>query len=168
MKINAAINGYSEKPCLNNKFELGIDNRLSGKKSTGKNIHIYQGSQRSTANFSNCRYRRSRAPDRHQHPNNNPEIANQMVQKTKDIISAAVEQFSGIFIKGPSSEGKMKTSSGKIFWRIKFRIWPGRGTIIETTVKQEIVQSLKELDANYADWMVSVNYEVEKKSLPVR
>jgi small conductance mechanosensitive channel len=99
---------------------------------------------------------------------NNPEIANQMVQKTKDIISAAVEQFSGIFIRGPSSEGKMKTSSGKVFWRIKFRIWPGRGTIIETTIKQEIVQSLKELDANYVDWMVSVNYEVEKKNLPVQ
>jgi small conductance mechanosensitive channel len=99
---------------------------------------------------------------------NNPEIANQMVQKAKDIISAAVEQFSGIFIRGPSSEGKMKTSSGKVFWRIKFRIWPGRGTIIETTIKQEIVQSLKELDANYVDWMVSVNYEVEKKNLPVQ
>ena len=50
-----------------------------------------------------------------------------------------------------------------MFLRIKFRIWPGRGTALETTFKQEIVQSLKELDAAYLDWMVTVNYEVEQK-----
>jgi small conductance mechanosensitive channel len=99
---------------------------------------------------------------------NNPDTANQMAKKAAAIVSSAVEQFPGIFVTQPSVEGKMRTSSGKIFLRIKFRIWPGRGVALETTVKQEIVQSFKELDPVYADWMVSVNYEVEKKSVSIR
>jgi small conductance mechanosensitive channel len=96
-----------------------------------------------------------------------PNTVNQMAKKAAAIISSAMEQFPGIFVTQPSVEGKMRTSSGKIFLRIKFRIWPGRGNALETTVKQEIVQSLKELDPAYADWMVSVNYEVEKKSVSI-
>jgi hypothetical protein len=39
--------------------------------------------------------------------------------------------------------------------------------VLETTIKQEIVQNLKEFDTAYADWMVSVTYEVETKSTDV-
>jgi hypothetical protein len=42
---------------------------------------------------------------------------------------------------------------------IKFRIWPGRGSALETTLKQEIVQPLKKLDPVCADWTSTVNYE---------
>ena len=49
--------------------------------------------------------------------------------------------------------------------RTKFRIWPNRGAPIETTYKQELLVKLKELDKNYQDWMVSVNYEIENKQL---
>lgn len=97
-----------------------------------------------------------------------PELADQMEARVQAIVADAAEQFSGLLITEPSSEGRIKTQSGKAFLRIKFRIWPGRGTALETTVKQEIVQSLKELDSGYADWMVTVNYEVEKKSFALR
>ena len=97
-----------------------------------------------------------------------PEIADQMEARVQSIAADAAEQFSGLLITEPSSEGRIKTQSGKAFLRIKFRIWPGRGAALETTVKQEIVQSLKELDPGYADWMVTVNYEVEKKSFTLR
>jgi len=93
------------------------------------------------------------------------EKADQMVKKIASIITAAYEQFPGIFISRPSSEGRIKTQSGKEFLRIKFRIWPGRNTTLETTFKQEIVQSLKEIAPEFADWMVAVNYEVEKKTM---
>jgi small conductance mechanosensitive channel len=92
------------------------------------------------------------------------EVAEQMLLKVTPIITSAFEQFPGIFITQPSPEGQFKTLSGKEFFRFKFRIWPGRGSVLETILKQEIVQSLKELDPAYADWMVAVNYEVEKKS----
>jgi small conductance mechanosensitive channel len=95
------------------------------------------------------------------------EKASRMTQTVTSIATAAFEQYSGIFITPPSSEGQIQTKSGKIFLRMKFRIWPGRGTALETSIKSEIVQSLKQLDPNYSDWMVSVNYEVEKKEIPL-
>ena len=39
--------------------------------------------------------------------------------------------------------------------------------MLETTLKQEIVQSLKELDPTYADWVVSVSYEAQKKTVAI-
>jgi len=92
------------------------------------------------------------------------DLAQQMLQKATPIITSAFEQFPGIFITQPSPEGQFKTHSGREFFRFKFRIWPGRGSVLETILKQEIVWSLKELNPAYADWMVAVNYEVEKKS----
>jgi small conductance mechanosensitive channel len=96
-----------------------------------------------------------------------PDKANQMTEKIAPIVTTTFEQFPGIFITSPSTEGLVKTKSGKAFLRIKFRIWPGRGAPLETTLKQEIVQSLKEMDPGYADWMVSVAYEVEEKIIPL-
>jgi small conductance mechanosensitive channel len=96
-----------------------------------------------------------------------PEPAKQVAKMIEPIVTATFEQLSGIFITPPSMEGIIKTQAGKAFLRVKFRIWPGRGTPLETNLKQEIVQSLKQLDPNYADWMVAINYEVEKQSIPL-
>jgi small conductance mechanosensitive channel len=92
-------------------------------------------------------------------------VASQMVTKTADIITAAYDQYPGLFITEPSVEGRIKTRTGKEFARFKFRIWPGRGALLETVLKQEIVQSLKTLIPDYSDWMVAVSYEVEKKTI---
>lgn len=99
--------------------------------------------------------------------NPDAKIAQEMVKRVFAVVSSTYEQFRGIFIYPPSSEGVFKTRSGKRFLRIKFRIWPGRGTILETVSRQEIVQRFKELDPNYADWMISVGYEVEKTKVTV-
>jgi small-conductance mechanosensitive channel len=92
------------------------------------------------------------------------QIANQIEEKVTTIVSSTSEQLSGILVWPPSIEGRLKTSSGKEFLRVKFRLWPGRGAPIETIFKQEVVYALKALEANYQDWMVTVNYEVERKS----
>lgn len=94
-------------------------------------------------------------------------IAKQMRKKVSSIVSSTFEQLSGILLTAPSNEGQVKTSSGKEFLRIKFCLWPGRGTSIETIFKQEVVSALKEIEPNYQEWMVSVNYEVERKVVPV-
>ncbi|MFC1601538.1 hypothetical protein ACFL34_04240 [Candidatus Sumerlaeota bacterium] len=52
--------------------------------------------------------------------------------------------------------------------RIKFRIWPGRGTPIENVFRMEVLQAFKKIDPDYADWMVSINYEVEEKEVATR
>jgi small-conductance mechanosensitive channel len=96
-----------------------------------------------------------------------PQFAKQAEEKVKTIVQATFEQLSGTFVYPPSIEGRIKTSSGKEFLRVKFRLWPGRGSPIETVFKQEVYYALKALDPNYQDWMVTVNYEVERKVLSV-
>jgi small-conductance mechanosensitive channel len=93
------------------------------------------------------------------------EIAKQLEEKIDSLVSATYEQLSGILLAPPSRERRVKTSSGKEFLRIEFRLWPGRGTPIETIFKQEVVDSLKMFDPNYQEWMVSVNYEIERKAV---
>ena len=92
-----------------------------------------------------------------------PQLAKQAEEKVKTIVQATFEQLPGTFVYPPSIEGRVKTTSGKEFLRVKFRLWPGRGTPIETVFKQEVFYSLKALNPNYQDWMVTVNYEVERK-----
>ena len=96
-----------------------------------------------------------------------PQLAKQAEEKVKTIVQATFEQLPGTFVYPPSIEGRVKTSSGKEFLRVKFRLWPGRGSPIETVFKQEVNYALKALDLNYQDWMVTVNYEVERKVLSV-
>ena len=81
--------------------------------------------------------------------------------KVAQIAEAAHEQFPGILLLPPTMEPKRETSGGQAHLRVKFRIWPGQGAIIEQAVKSSIVQSLKILDDGYADWMVTVHYRAE-------
>ena len=81
------------------------------------------------------------------------------------LEAAAAEahrQFSGIMIKEPSvqllAEGD---AAGRPMGRIKFRIWPGQGGVIETAAKLQVIGALKAIDPNFADWMVAVHYRVE-------
>jgi small-conductance mechanosensitive channel len=94
-----------------------------------------------------------------------PGLARQMEEKVTAAVGAAAEQFPGIFVSPPSLGGRVKTGSGKEFLRAKFRLWPGRGAPIETFFKQELLSALKALDPSYQEWMVTLNYEVERKSV---
>jgi small conductance mechanosensitive channel len=78
------------------------------------------------------------------------------------IIDSFGERFAGILIRSSSIETTLKTTTGREYLRIKFRIWPGRGDPLTTVFKQELLLAMKEIDDSYADWMISVNFEVEK------
>ena len=95
------------------------------------------------------------------------DTASRMEQTVTSIMTGAMDQFPGIFIYPPSVEGRIKTSAGKEFLRIKFRIWPGRAAPIESSLKQEIVQTLKLIDPDYSDWMITVNFEVEQMPVSI-
>lgn len=62
----------------------------------------------------------------------------------------------------PEIEANESTGSGRVFMRVKFRIWPGRIDPIKDAYKPEIVATLKALNPDYADWMVSINNEVSE------
>ncbi len=90
------------------------------------------------------------------------ETKNEIETAVKGVMTSASEQFPGILVAPPSVEGRLRTSIGREFVRVKFRIWPGRGGPIETTFKQELLKRIGTLDPSYSDWMISVAYEVEK------
>ncbi|MGH8496808.1 MAG: mechanosensitive ion channel family protein [Gammaproteobacteria bacterium] len=94
----------------------------------------------------------------------------QDAQKAEDIerivmqlFPSVTERFPGILVAPPSVEERVRTSAGREFIRIKFRLWPGRGAPIETTFRQELLEAIKTVDPDYAEWMVAVHYEVEKQ-----
>lgn len=84
------------------------------------------------------------------------------------LMTAAQEQFRGILMTEPSSEGRQVLGSGREFLRIKFRIWPNRGQPIETTFVQELLAEMKRRDPDFQPWMIAVTYEVEKQAAPER
>ncbi|MCF7826131.1 MAG: mechanosensitive ion channel family protein [Candidatus Marinimicrobia bacterium] len=91
-----------------------------------------------------------------------PGNRDKMLEIIEKTTSSFAEQLPGVQVKPLSMEGVINPSPEKTIYRIKFRIWPGRGLPIETLFRQELVQRMKLIDASYSDWMVSVNYEVEK------
>jgi small conductance mechanosensitive channel len=95
-----------------------------------------------------------------------PAQAAAMEEAARAMTDSVIEQFAGIFRAPAEVMGRFSTPSGRSYLRIKFRIWPGRGGPIETAFKQELMQSLKKIDPDYADWMVAVSYEVEKAKPP--
>jgi hypothetical protein len=90
-----------------------------------------------------------------------------MLVKIAAITRGFVQQFLGILRYEPEMGTPISTPAGRVIVRIKFHIWPGRSGPIENDYKQEIVQSLKELDSAYADWMVSIN-EVSEAPAAIR
>ena len=80
------------------------------------------------------------------------------------LTEALISQFPRINRAPPEIVGKETTPSGRTYARIKFRIWPGRGGPIETSFKQEILTGFKQIEPDYADWMIAVNYEVEREA----
>ena len=84
------------------------------------------------------------------------------------IARGVYEQFPGILLTPPSVEGRISTTAGKQFLRVKFRIWPGRGDPIDKTFRQEVVAKIKEIDPGYLDWQVAVYFEVERKTWRIR
>lgn len=79
------------------------------------------------------------------------------------LMNLVQQQFPGICITEPSSEGRVVFDAGKEILRIKFRIWPNRGGPIETAFYQELIAEIAKLDADYRPWMVAISYEVEKR-----
>lgn len=87
-------------------------------------------------------------------------------QTSLTLMKSAHEQFAGILMTEPSTEGRQTLKSGKEFLRLKFRIWPNRGQPIETSFVQELTAELRRNDPDYQPWMIAVTYEVERRVSP--
>jgi moderate conductance mechanosensitive channel len=88
-----------------------------------------------------------------------------VIQKIEEVSKGTWMQFGGIILSEPEL-GKVETTEpgGWNYLRVQFKIWPGQGTLIETTFRQQISSAMKAFDPNYADWMVTVTYRTIRTS----
>ncbi len=71
-------------------------------------------------------------------------------------------QFGAIILREPQVEKvEAREDGGWHFIRAHFKIWPGQGSLIETTFRQQTVGAMKALDPNYADWQIPVTYRAD-------
>ena len=90
------------------------------------------------------------------------EVNRQLESVVERVAQGVSEQFPAVMRRPFEVEGKHETASGKRFLRVKFRLWPGRGAVIETSFKQEVLSRLIAVRPDFKDTMLSINYEVER------
>ncbi len=81
--------------------------------------------------------------------------------KLEALARSAWEQYPGILLLPPTMVGRATTRAGYGYVRIKFRIWPGQGAILEGPVAASMAQEMRNLDPSYGPSMVSVHYRSE-------
>jgi moderate conductance mechanosensitive channel len=81
------------------------------------------------------------------------------VETVTNVARGMWRQFGAIVLSEPVI-GPVETAEcgGWNFLRVHFKIWPGQGSLIETTFRQQMVSAMKAFDAKYADWQVPVTY----------
>ena len=85
-----------------------------------------------------------------------------LIDEVQNISKGMHTQHKSIILSPPEIFGIKEAKPGNwTYLRVKFRLWPGQISIIETTFKQRILTSLRKYSADYADWMISITYRVE-------
>ena len=90
------------------------------------------------------------------------------VQVIENVAKGMRMEFGAIILDDPMIGG-VETAVGGAwdFVRVQFQIWPGQGSLLETTFRQHMVTAMKAFDANYADWQVPVTYRAVTPSKTV-
>jgi moderate conductance mechanosensitive channel len=83
----------------------------------------------------------------------------EMIDTVSRIARGLRTQQPAILLTEPEVLGPFDADPGDWrFIRAKFRIWPGQGAFVETAFRQRVLASLRRLDPDYADWMVTITY----------
>ncbi len=79
-------------------------------------------------------------------------------QLIEEVVKGTWVQFGAIILSEPVISGIMETAPGGWnYVRVQFKIWPGQN-LIEAVFRPQMVNVMKSIDPNYADWMVPVTY----------
>ena len=86
----------------------------------------------------------------------------QVTEGIKSIATGVYNQHKAIILEQPELFGIKQVKGGNWrYLRVKFRLWPGQGQLIETTFRQRVLAFIQKLDSDYAEWMATVTYRVE-------
>lgn len=83
----------------------------------------------------------------------------QVLETIRTLTHGLWQQFGGIILAPPVIDPV--SAAGEGGWeyvRVRVVVWPGQGTLLETTFRQQILRAMKALDPSYADWQVAVIY----------
>jgi small conductance mechanosensitive channel len=81
------------------------------------------------------------------------------VQAVDNVSRGMWQQFGAIILSEPErADVETADGGGWSFVRVHFKIWPGQGSLIEMTFRQQMVSAMKILRPDYADWQVAVTY----------
>jgi small-conductance mechanosensitive channel len=82
-----------------------------------------------------------------------------IIEAISRVAKGMREQFQAIILQEPEfSDIQGAKPDTREFLRVQFNLWPGQGALIDTTFRQRLVGELKQIDANFGDWMVVVTY----------
>ncbi|NNE69111.1 MAG: mechanosensitive ion channel family protein [Rhodothermales bacterium] len=85
--------------------------------------------------------------------------ADAVLAAVKPVAEGMHAAFPAIVLTEPEFMGVQKTGEGGWnYLRIKFRLWPGQGPLIEGGFRDRVLARLKQLDPDYALWMMTVTY----------
>ena len=85
-----------------------------------------------------------------------------LIEIIQQIANGMYNQHRSIILTPPELFGVKEAKPGNWkYLRIKFRIWPGQISLIETSIKQRILSSIKEIYGDYDEWMITITYRVE-------
>ena len=82
--------------------------------------------------------------------------------RIREIAQGMYRQHASVLLTEPEVLGVYSTEPGGWqYLRLKFRLWPGQGALIEQTFKQRALAALRGTHAEYSDWMITVTYGVD-------
>ncbi len=88
--------------------------------------------------------------------------ATQVIELVNRIARGMRAQHPAIILSDPETFGVREAKPADwSYLRIKFRLWPGQEPLVQETFKQRVIMALKELDPNFAAWMVDITFRVE-------
>lgn len=105
-----------------------------------------------------------------------PSHLDEAESRLRRVCDEAYRQFSGLIMLPPRirriaptdaqtrpamPHAETPTDPPGPYLRVRFPVWPGQGGIVETTVRQAVLQAMRELDPQFPDWMVTVHYRAE-------
>lgn len=80
-------------------------------------------------------------------------------QDIRAIAFGIWREFGALILSEPVIDPvRTAQDGGWEFVRVRFVIWPGQGSLIETAFRQQVLRAMKAFDPNYADWQIAVLY----------
>lgn len=91
-----------------------------------------------------------------------------VVSAVKPVAESMQHQFAAIILEAAIIDPLAPSADAAWHYvRVRFKIWPGQGALIETTFRQRVLRAMRAFDPNFADWQVPVSYRAQPAAVSV-